>query len=150
MATKKHLNMMNARFPEQLSQMKDLEKKGICPFCRKNFEANHREPILREGKNWLVTKNDYPYEGSKLHLLLVYKKHVDSIEKISEKDINELFGHIKWVKKEFKIPGGAFVMRFGDMHYNGATIYHLHSHIITGYKQKSTAESLKIKIGYKK
>ena len=31
-------------------------KRKICPFCRKHFEENHREPILREGKNWLVTK----------------------------------------------------------------------------------------------
>jgi ATP adenylyltransferase len=150
MKTNKKLNLENARFPEQLNQMEDLAKKGICPFCRKDFEIHHKEPVLREGKNWLVTKNDYPYEGSKLHLLLVYKKHVDSIEKISEKGITELFNHIKWIRKEFKIPGGAFVMRFGDIHYNGASIYHLHAHVIAGYKQNPNSESLKIKIGYKK
>jgi len=150
MATKKYFNMANARVPEQLKQMEDLQKMKICPFCRKYFEKNHREPILREGKNWLVTKNDYPYEGSRVHMIINYKKHIDSVEKISPQSMIELFSHIRWIKKKFNIRGGAFLMRFGDIKYTGASITHLHAHLISGYKQKKDSESIKQKIGYKK
>jgi ATP adenylyltransferase len=151
MNDKQLLNLKNARVKEQLDQMIDLQKKKMCPFCREHFEENHREPILREGKYWLVTKNDYPYEGTKNHVLLVYKKHVSSLEEVSDESMVELLHHFKWVRKKLKLVGGTFALRFGDIHYNGATITHLHAHIISGVRQqKEKTESLRMKVGYKK
>jgi ATP adenylyltransferase len=150
MAIKKHFNIANARVPEQLKQMEDLQKRKICPFCREHFEVNHREPILKESKYWLLTKNDYPYDGAKIHLLLVYKNHIDSLHKVSKDGMTELLEHVKWAKKKFKIPGASLVMRFGNNKYTGATITHLHAHLVSGYKQNKKSEAIRSTIGFKK
>lgn len=146
---KRHFNIKNARVPEQLKKMQDLQKRRICPFCRKHFEKNHKEPILREKRWWLVTKNDYPYDGTKIHLLFIYKKHIDSADKISKTGMVELLEHIKWAKKKFKMLGAGFVMRYGDHDYTGATITHLHAHLISGHRQKKNSEAIRPTVGFK-
>ena len=50
--------------------------------------------------------------------------------------LRNFLDHIKWANKKFKIPGASFIMRFGDHNYTGATITHLHAHIVSGHKQK--------------
>ena len=40
-------------------------------------------------------------------------------------------------------------MRFGDVEYTGATISHLHAHIIVGGPENSKREDLKVKVGFK-
>lgn len=147
---KKHLKLQNARIPAQANKMKKLIKLGICPFCKENFAKHHDNPILRETKSWIVSKNDYPYDGTKTHILLVFKKHADSFEKISPKEITEFLQNIKWIKKKFKIPGGSLFMRFGDHDYTGATVTHLHAHIISGSKQNKGTEIITTVMGYKK
>lgn len=129
---KNDFNFKNARFSEQLNKMKEMHKLGICMFCKEGMKKYHGAPILREKKWWFVTKNDYPYEGTKVHILIAYKKHIDSINNISSGAMTELLGHIKWIIKKYKMPGGVFAMRFGDTNYTGATIKHLHAHIILG------------------
>ena len=63
--------------------------------------------------------------------------------------IEELLDHIKWANKKFKIPGASFIMRFGDHNYTGATITHLHAHIVSGHKQKKNSEAIRSSIGFK-
>ena len=62
----------------------------------------------------------------------------------------ELLDHIRWIKDKFKIAGGGFFMRFGDHQYTGATIAHLHAHIISGIKQGKKTEKIKVPLAYKK
>jgi ATP adenylyltransferase len=144
------MNMQNARKPHQKKQMEEILEHGICPFCRKYFEKYHREPILREKKHWLITKNDYPYDGAKIHFLFVLKKHKTKLSEIGSNAIKELENHFTWIEKKFKIPGGTVILRFGDIKYTGATISHLHGHIVVGEKQRKKTEPIKVKIGFKK
>ena len=131
---KNFMNMSNARLPEQLKKMKELQKAGVCLFCKRNFIRYQTAPVIREKKWWLIRKNDYPYDGSRIHLLLIYKKHINSVDKISKNGMIEFLDHVKWVKNKFKIPGSTFLIRSGDNKYTGATITHLHAHIVSGYK----------------
>ncbi len=146
----KHMNMANARHPEQIQKMKELQKDGVCLFCEKNFIKYQNTPIIREKKWWLMRNNDYPYDGAKIHILLVYKKHIDSVEKISPQAMTELLDHMQWAKKKFKIPGASFVMRFGDSRYTGSTITHLHAHIVSGYKNTKNQDRIISAVGFKK
>lgn len=147
---KQNLNMANVRELEQEKQMVWLQKHNICPFCRKYFEAHHKAPILWEKKFWLVTMNDYPYEGSVNHFLIVHRMHKTSLSDISKKAAEELGEALHWIEKKYKLPGGTFAMRFGDIHYTGATIAHLHAHVIVGIKQSKNGEKIKFKAGFQK
>jgi diadenosine tetraphosphate (Ap4A) HIT family hydrolase len=143
------LNLSEARVSEQLEQMQKLRELGICPFCPEYLAAYHREPILFQNEYWVVTKNDWPYEGSEIHLLLIHKRHIQSLKEISLEASVSLHSAFDWIMREFHIPGGAFVMRFGEMNYNGATVSHLHAHIVSGSEKNERSEPIKVKIGYK-
>lgn len=146
---KKSVILNAARTEEQKRKMAEIIKERICPFCPKYLKEYHDNPIEKIGKYWSITKNDYPYEGSKYHYLFIYNKHVEHIEKITEPAFVEILEHIKWLTKKYKLPAGGFVMRFGEPEYTGASVTHLHAHLIFGKKQAKNSKSLDVPIGYK-
>ena len=106
-------------------------KDGVCPFCPESLAKYHKNPILKEGKFWLLTDNLYPYEGSKYHELLIHKAHITTFAEISKEAWNELNDFITSFTVEKKIPGGTFFMRFGDTRYTGASVGHLHANFVS-------------------
>nr|AIA17101.1 HIT domain protein [uncultured bacterium] len=146
----KLLHIRNARVPEQRAQMEDLQRRKVCAFCRKHFEENHKNPILFENQDWLLAKNDYPYEGTRVHLLLVHKRHVEDMANVTSRALYNLAPVLRWAKKRFRIKGSTFLMRSGDMRYNGATVSQLHAHIIVGVREGKGTEPIKRKLGFKK
>jgi diadenosine tetraphosphate (Ap4A) HIT family hydrolase len=130
--------------------MEQIARDGVCPFCLENLKKYHTKPILWSNSDWLVTKNDTPYEGSRIHILMICKKHLPTVVNMEKRLWSSLGEAIDWTTKEFKITGGSFLMRFGDMNYNGASVQHLHSHIIVGVKKGKNTSSLKVKIGHRK
>ena len=150
MKNTKNLNIKNARTTEQLEKMKKLQKNGICAFCRKNFEDYHNAPILKETEYWIITNNDYPYDGLKKHFLLVYKEHIQHIDQINIEGFVDFLKNIKWINKKFKIKAGSLFIRFGDIHYTAASISHLHAHILVEIKQNSKSEKIKVPLAFKK
>lgn len=143
-----NMEIDHARTQEQRDQMKEIERLGVCPFCREHFEVHHRHPIVHETYHWLVTKNDYPYEGVEEQLLLVSKVHVRSIVDLTALAWSDLHSVLGWVDIHFPRPGGSLLVRFGDMKYTGATIEHLHAHLIFGNSKEHNTASLKVKVGY--
>lgn len=135
---------------DQRRAMEQIEKAGVCPFCQPHLTTYHRKSILWQNNGWLVTKNDYPYTGSRHHLLLICKRHVDDILQLDDIAYLELREAVNWVIRHWKIKGGTFLLRFGDGTYNGASVRHLHAHIIVGAKKSRQTESLRVKIGYRR
>ena len=129
--------------------LQKIKKDGVCPFCPEGF-IYHTRPILRSGKHWIVTENMNPYEGAKYHFLFVHKKHIESIEKMHHKALQELLGHIAWVKKNFKLKGASLFIRSGDMKYTGASVQHLHAHFISGGSVQKITNPILVTLGYKK
>ncbi len=142
------MNLSNARLPAQRAQMEEITKQGICPFCPKHLPRTHREPIEWGGTWWLVTKNDYPYEGTVVHYLLICRQHVTRVDELPPEAMAEFGEHIAQLSQD--IPGGVVLMRWGDTAVTGATIAHLHAHFIVGGPAKEGAEKLKTNIGFMK
>ena len=90
-----------------------IKKDGVCPFCPENLAVYHPNPILKDGLYWLLTKNAYPYEGAKYHMLIIHKKHITSMRDVSPEAWDELKALVDGFVAEEKIPGGSFLMRFG-------------------------------------
>lgn len=129
--------------------LKKIEKDGVCPFCPDYF-VYHPKPILSNGKHWLVTENIAPYEGTQLHFLLLHKKHAERLDQITPAAWSELRVLVGKTVKKFKMPGGSFFMRFGDMKYTGASVTHLHAQLLMGTAQSTKTEKIKVALGYKK
>ena len=139
----------SGRSLEQITQMEDLESREVCVFCEKHFKTEHREPIEIETSHWLVTKNDYPYEHTKLHLLIVPKEHVNLLSKLSKEALAEYAELLPKIEQHYKLTSYSQFMRVGDFRYNGASIYHLHSHIVVADHKHPEFDKLKVKLGSK-
>ena len=111
--------------------MKQIEKEEICPFCIDNLARFHKKKILKLTLHWLVTKNQWPYQNTRVHLLAIYREHAENISEISPEAGKELFEIIRWAEEEYKITSGALAMRFGDISGNGATVSHIHAQILS-------------------
>jgi ATP adenylyltransferase len=148
MSSQNFMNMKNARTPEQQELMERIIKDGVCPFCKENFAKYHPKPILKETEYWFFTENISPYKGTKYHFLFVYKpKHVSKIQDILPEAFVDLFNLIQEAITEYKMPGAAMFMRFGDMRYTGSSVEHLHPQLIMGDHDDPSHEPVRVKLG---
>lgn len=149
MTAKKFVDLDNARLDDQKAVMQDIIAADHCPFCPENLLKYHKEPILKEGRYWLLTTNQWPYANTKVHLLLIHKTHIEHLSELDPASGAELIELAQWAAKEYAIPGGALAMRFGDTEYSAGTVAHLHVQLLLpdidapGYD----SEPVRIKVG---
>lgn len=116
--------LANARNYEQYCQMYTDFANGKCAFCDDMARGSlHKIGI------WHLKKNDFPYKYSRHHLLMVPDTHVADPAQLTREDWADMHDLMAWAVREFEIPGGGLVMRFGDMRYHAGTMRHLHVHI---------------------
>jgi ATP adenylyltransferase len=131
-------------YGEVLSKIKE---DGVCPFCPESLLSYHERPILKDGAFWVLTENMYPYEGAKYHGLLIHKKHITSFSEISPEAWSELRDLVNYFVATNKIPGGAFLMRFGDTRYTGATVSHLHANLVSSDGENKDRKPIVARVG---
>ena len=143
------VDLDNAREAEQVRVMKRIIKAGDCPFCLKNLRKYHKQPILKETKHWLLTKNQWPYPNTAVHLLAIYKHHAERLADLVPGAGADLLELMQWAEKEFQAPGGGWCMRFGDTDYSAGTIRHIHvQFLVPDIKAPDyDAKPVRIKIG---
>ncbi len=142
----------NARHPEQVARMNKLAKEIGCFFCKKNYLKVGASPAIYESRYWYIKKNDYPYEGSKRHYLIASRKHLTEITDISPASWAELLKVIAWLKKYLKVKGASLFVRSGDMKYTGATLDHIHFHLLIGGPKKKNGtldDNIRVSLGHK-
>lgn len=144
---KSFVNLNNARFEEQRQVMQNIEDSKECPFCPEYLDKYHREEIIRKGAHWLLTRNQWPYENTDLHLLAIATYHAEKLSDLRKGSFDELQDHMVWAENEFQIVAGGIAMRFGDTSHNGASVKHLHAHLIVPSINKPANEKVKFRIG---
>lgn len=144
---KEFVELSHARVDHQREVMQQIIQDGVCPFCIENFTRYHKKPILRYGEYWILTPNQWPYEGTRFHFLAVSKKHIETLEEIPAAAMSELLEHFQWVVSENKMPGGSFFIRFGNPKYNGSSVAHLHAQLLMGDFDAPEHKSVKVKLG---
>mgnify|MGYP001570957835 FL=1 len=120
----------HARHDDQLSIMKKIQKEGYCPFCSENTIKAVLMPVIKDGKYWHIRENRWPYNNTRVHLLLIHQHHTEELSDLEPGAWQELGELLKWLEEKYKVRGGAFGMRFGDPRTNGATVNHLHVQFI--------------------
>lgn len=118
-----------AKSKEYRKVILEINQKGKCPFCADNFKY-HKHPILKRSGDWFATKISWPYKNTRLHFLIIGEKHKEKVSELTSKDMKSIFTLLQWLEMTFELPGGAFAMRFGETSYTGATVCHLHCHVI--------------------
>ena len=144
------VDLDNARLDEQREVMQDIIAADHCPFCRENLAKYHKTPILREGQYWLVTTNQWPYAHTQLHLLFILKEHATELTELDPAAGAELIEHAQWAAREYDIPGGGLVMRFGDTAHSAGTVAHLHAQLVVPQLSDDDFEPVRITIGKKR
>jgi ATP adenylyltransferase len=142
------LNIDNARTEEQRKLMEQIQRDGVCPFCKEYFSTYHPKPIIKETDYWYFTENMSPYAGTKHHFIFVYKpEHIENPSVLSPEEVTDLFSLLSWATERFSIRGGSFFMRFGESKYTGSSVAHLHAHLLMGDVDAPDHTPVRVKLG---
>lgn len=137
---KSGLDLKNARKQEQIQVMKKIISDGVCPFCHDFIDkikpAYHPNSVLIENDSWVATRNAWPYENTKEHLILVIKRHILNPEEMTREETLDLWDIIKEVKRKLEITHSTLLMRSDSTGQTGATVQHLHAQLVVSVGDK--------------
>lgn len=103
-----------------------------CIFCQ-IVKGDKKDDIVYENEHLVVFKDINP--KAKVHLLIVSKKHIVSINKLEDKDkelIGEMVFAAKKMAKEFGVGQSGYRLIFNIGQGGGQIIDHLHLHLLGG------------------
>ena len=108
-----------------------------CIFCQIiNREAPAK--IVYEDEKIIAFKDIHPV--APVHILVVPKRHIDSVEDLKEED-RELAGRLilvaKKVARQFSINKSGYKLVFNVGRGGGQIIDHIHLHLIGGWKKNA-------------
>lgn len=126
---KKVVDTRYAKSKDYKKTLETIENIAKCPFCKENFKY-HKKKILKTYKTWFITESSWPYKNAKFHFLIISEKHKEEFSDLKPSDLKIVSDLTNWAIKKYKIKGGALTLRFGDTQYTGATVCHLHFHLI--------------------
>lgn len=125
--------VVNKRFAKGKGEyekvINSIESENKCPFCPDNFKY-HKKATLKKIGTWFITENSWPYKNSRYHFLIINQEHKELFDELTKKDWESVRLLTGWAVKKYKIKGGAFALRFGNTDYTGATVCHMHAHIV--------------------
>jgi diadenosine tetraphosphate (Ap4A) HIT family hydrolase len=146
-AKKGLISVDHARSDQQRKVMEQIRDVAECPFCAENLKKYHKKKILRIGKYWVLTENQWPYEHTKLHLLAIARTHVETLNDLPKAAFADLLELFQWAEKKYTLEYGTLAMRFGDVTRTGATVLHLHAHLIVADHDHPDFTSVRFKVG---
>ncbi len=135
---------------EYTHALKKIIADGLCPFCEEHLSTYHTQPILHRSKYWIITKNAWPYEGTKFHFLFIAVPHIESTEYIPPLMWTDLHKLYRTLIEKYSIRGASLLIRSGDTKLTGASVNHLHGHIISGSKRNKNSKRIETLVGFKK
>lgn len=135
----------NVRTPGQLAEMRSLEAQGVCLFCPDVLRGHGRQQVLFETRHWLVTPNEFPYAGTALHLLLVPHEHVGDLLDLPGEAQQDFWAALGLVRERHRLRYYGLGVRNGDCRFTGATIRHVHAHVLVGDADSGQAPPVRMR-----
>jgi histidine triad (HIT) family protein len=104
-----------------------------CTFCQ-IIRGEKPAEIVYQDDALIVFKDIYPH--APVHLLIVPKKHIRSLNDLTEQD-QGIVSKIIWTAKEMArkqgISGTGYKILFNVERGGGQVIFHLHMHLMGGW-----------------
>lgn len=117
--------------PELVRKFQEIAQSGVCPFCDEAAKAKFGavNKFVLETKHWNVVHDEFPYKGARVHLLLLPKRHIVTLEQMMPSEWEELPRLLVWSLCDFRLTAGyGLALRVGAI--GGVTLHHLHFHLI--------------------
>lgn len=123
---------------------------GFCPFCEEHLAQHHQQPIVYKTPHWLVTKNNWPYTGTRFHYLFIARTHVERTEDLSHAAWADLQKVYRKLIRTHNLSGATLMIRSGDTKVTGASVNHLHAHLVVGTQRTKGTKRINALVGFKK
>ena len=117
----------NHRTPGQLAEMRSLEARGVCLFCP---DGLGRQQVLLRTPHWTAIPNDFPYQGTALHLLLIPHQHATDLLDLPAAAQQDFWAALGALRDRYQLQHYGLGVRNGDCRFTGATIRHVHAHVL--------------------
>ena len=105
-----------------------------CLFC-KIINGETDTQFLYEDDTLVVFKDKYPYRP--IHLLIVPKKHIRSVNDLQKEDQDIVAGMIlkaRDIARKVSVDQDGYKLLFNVERGGGQVIFHLHLHLLSGQK----------------
>jgi diadenosine tetraphosphate (Ap4A) HIT family hydrolase len=79
-----------------------------------------------------VTPNAFPYQGTKLHLLVVPHQHANDMLDLDDEALGDFWTALRLIRERFGLDHYGLGARNGNCSFTGATIAHVHAHVVVG------------------
>jgi len=127
----------NARTDEQRAEMAKLDAAGICLFCPEYLARQEEQRIVLSTRHWTVTPNRFPYTGTSLHMLLIPDQHAPGLLELSDEVRADFWVALAAVAEASELRYYGLGVRNGDCRFTGATVEHVHAHVLVGPEDDS-------------
>ncbi len=134
-----------AKTEQYKRDMEEIVSEGVCPLCPPL--KWHTKPILLDDGRWFITENSHPYHAAQHHLLIISHQHIELLSDLTPDDLKSVLDLSNWATNELDIRGGGLTMRFGETLFTGATVKHLHAHLIVPKVEGNAASPVYFPIG---
>jgi len=104
-----------------------------CTFCQ-IIRGEKSAEILYQDDSLMVIRDIYPH--APVHLLIVPKRHIRSLNDLTEQDkdiLSEMTLRAKETAKEQGISKSGYKLLFNVERGGGQVIFHLHMHLLGGW-----------------
>jgi hypothetical protein len=132
------VDINNVRNDEMRHMWQKIIDDGVDPFDLQYMSNYHPKPILKVGKDWFITENNWMYPNAKHQFLFITKEYAETFADITPEAFIELQTLLIEFCTEYNIKGGALCWRFGDTSVTGATVKHLHAQLIESDIEQGT------------
>jgi len=125
--------------PEKVKYVKERHRGEVsdCILCEIVAGTDrYKNLIVAEHSNFCITLNLYPYNPG--HLMVFPEKHIEDLRELSEEEIlviHKLTKITMDIIDEVYMPSG-YNVGYNLGKYSGASIKHLHSHIVPRYRNE--------------
>lgn len=117
--------------------MQALIDQGVCLFCPPHVDAR----VVRRSDHWVAVANDFPYAATSDHLLLIPTEHVTSVLDLTPEAQVDLWNLLYDIAAP--LPHFSLFVRNGDAEFTGATVAHLHLHVVVA----ATTTGIRVRLG---
>jgi ATP adenylyltransferase len=136
----------NSRSDAQRRDMEDLEARGVCLFCPEHLASDPDQRIVLSTRHWNVTPNEFPYAGTRVHLLLVPKVHATDLLDLPAEALADFWTALADVRRHYGLDYYGLGARNGDFRCTGGTIAHVHVHVIVGDVDDPEHQPVRLKL----
>jgi len=100
--------------------------------------------VLRT-RHWTALLNDFPYSGTRLHLMLVPRQHASDLTGLPAATQRDFWQALAAVVRDYQLTYYGLGVRNGDCRYTGATIEHVHAHLMVGDPDPASAGPIRMR-----